>query len=117
MRRLRSILKILGAGAIVLSALLCVTSLGMWIRSIYVADMFSLQTAQRFADNPLGLIENVSYSLSSDSGSVVVSRRRGTFGTPMPELQSLPRQEGELRWVWQTAPPGGGGRLRGFASE
>src|SRR5688500_13166018 len=33
MKRLRAILRIAGAGAIVLSALLCLVSLGMWVRS------------------------------------------------------------------------------------
>src|SRR5262249_28732798 len=60
--------------------------------------------------------ENVSYSLSSDAGTLIVSRRRGTFGTPMPQLQLLPKHVGERRWTWSAGQPGGG-RLHGFSTE
>jgi hypothetical protein len=116
MRALRKILRTFVAATIVLNTLLCLASLVMWVRSSFAADIFSLQTARRFDDNPLEQIENVSYSLWSDSGTVMVVRRRGTFGTAIHELQSLPRREGERRWVRLRTSPGSV-RLAGLGSE
>jgi hypothetical protein len=103
--------------SIVLSIICLGAVVAEWARSYIVADTVSLETVQRFPDHPLAPVdENVAYSLSSDAGTVVVSRRRGTFGTPMPQLQQLPRHVGERRWTWATNAPKGG-RLHGFASE
>ena len=103
-----------------MQAIVALAVCAMWMRSYTVADTLSLQTVQRFADHPLGVVdENVAYSISSDAGTIVMSRRRGTFGLPLSETQLLPKRPGETRCVWSTTQPTqpGAGRLHGFGSE
>jgi hypothetical protein len=95
----------------------CVAVCVLWVRSYWVSDTISLHMLRRLNDRPIAPVdENVEYSLSSSGGTVIISRLRGTFGRPMPELQLLPKRVGERHWMWSSGQTNGS-QLRGFSSE
>jgi hypothetical protein len=87
MPRVRRILKAACNGATILSALLCLASLGMWVRSYFVEDVIARLTD---ADTPA----DASYFAASQ-GTIVMARLN-LFDTVLPK-----------HWVYsQFSPPG-----------
>jgi hypothetical protein len=77
----------------------CVLSSLLWVTSNCRACSLSLNTMRSFSDHPLAPgPEHVAYSASVDSDSIILARRRGTFGVPWSEIQSLPHSPGQWKW-------------------
>jgi hypothetical protein len=99
-RRLR---RILLNAATVLSLLLCVATAGLWARSYLVRDVIVLNARGTFPDTPAGARdEPVRYSAELDSGTVILTRLRGSYVTP----DWRDRAGGPpARWRWYADAP------------